>query len=48
MNEGSPDPGGLPFRYLLKAVIPVGFVLLLLQGVAQVLRCIVFLLNKGE
>ena len=48
MNEGSPDPGGLPFRYLLKAAIPVGFALILLQGIAQVLRCIVFLLGKEE
>ena len=30
--EGSPDPGGIPFRWILKACIPAGFVLLLLQG----------------
>ncbi len=35
-NEGSPDPGGLPYRYLLKAAIPVGFALLMLQGIANV------------
>jgi len=41
--EGSPDPGGLPWRWLLKAAIPVGFVLLLLQGMAESIRnlCIV-------
>lgn len=38
MGEGSPDPGGLPHRYLLKAAIPVGFGLLLLQGVALMIR----------
>lgn len=38
--EGSPDAGGLPFRFLLKAAIPVGFLLLLIQGVALVLRCV--------
>ena len=32
--EGSPDPGGLHARYLLKAVIPFGFALLALQGVS--------------
>lgn len=33
-SESSPDPGGLPYRWLLKAMIPAGFVLLFLQGVA--------------
>ena len=37
IDEGSPDPGGLPHRYLLKALLPVGFALLLAQGVAGVL-----------
>lgn len=32
--ETSPDPGGLPFRFLLKAMIPVGFLLVLLQGIS--------------
>lgn len=37
-GEGSPNPGGLPYRYALKALIPLGFALLALQGVAHVLR----------
>jgi len=37
-SEGSPDPGGLPYRFILKAAIPFGFFLLLLQGVAAMLR----------
>ena len=32
--ENSPDPGGIPYRYLLKACIPAGFVLVLLQGIS--------------
>jgi len=36
--ESSPDPGGLPYRWLLKAMIPAGFVLLVLQGIALVIR----------
>ncbi len=32
--EGSPDPGGIPFRFVLKACLPVGFSLLLLQGIS--------------
>jgi len=47
LGEGSPDPGGLPWRYLLKAAIPVGFALLLLQGVAHMLRSVHTLL-KGR
>lgn len=34
IRETSPDPGGLPARYLLKACIPLGFFLVLLQGIA--------------
>jgi len=37
IDEGSPDPGGLPHRYLLKALIPIGFALLLLQSIAVAL-----------
>ena len=36
--EGSPDPGGLPGRFVLKAVIPVGFLLLALQGVSELIK----------
>ena len=32
--EGSPDPGGIPFRFVVKACIPVGFTLVLLQGLS--------------
>jgi TRAP-type mannitol/chloroaromatic compound transport system permease small subunit len=32
--EGSPDPGGIPFRFLVKGCIPAGFVLLLMQGLS--------------
>jgi TRAP-type mannitol/chloroaromatic compound transport system permease small subunit len=38
--ERSSDPGGLSHRYLLKAAIPVGFALLMLQGVALILNSI--------
>lgn len=32
-NEASSDPGGLPARYILKLFIPIGFLLLLMQGI---------------
>jgi TRAP-type mannitol/chloroaromatic compound transport system permease small subunit len=37
VTEGSPDPGGLPARYLLKAFVPLGFLLIAVQGVAMTL-----------
>lgn len=40
LNEGSPDPGGLPMRFLLKLFIPIGFTLLILQGIADSLRAV--------
>jgi TRAP-type mannitol/chloroaromatic compound transport system permease small subunit len=43
IGEGSPDPGGLPARYLIKAAIPLGFVLLLLQAIAEALRALLAL-----
>ncbi|MBS98711.1 MAG: C4-dicarboxylate ABC transporter permease [Oceanospirillaceae bacterium] len=46
MGEGSPDPGGLPMRYLLKAFIPLGFGLLSLQGLAESLRSLLVLCGK--
>ncbi len=39
-GEGSANPGGIPARYILKAFIPAGFALLLLQFVAETLRSI--------
>jgi TRAP-type mannitol/chloroaromatic compound transport system permease small subunit len=44
-GEGSPDPGGLPYRWLLKSAILVGFALLLLQGVAQFLDNLLIVLG---
>ena len=32
--EGSADPGGIPFRFLLKGTITTGFILLTLQGLS--------------
>ena len=40
IDEGSPDPGGIPHRYLIKGLIPVGFTLLILQGIANALGCV--------
>lgn len=34
IQEGSPNPNGLPYRYIIKSFISLGFVLLLLSGIA--------------
>jgi TRAP-type mannitol/chloroaromatic compound transport system permease small subunit len=47
-GEASPNPGGLPFRWLLKSFIPFGFVLLALQGLAHALRQGLALPTRGE
>ncbi|MDF1696673.1 MAG: TRAP transporter small permease subunit [Saprospiraceae bacterium] len=38
IREGSPQPGGLPARYVIKAMIVIGFVLLLIQGISLILK----------
>lgn len=46
--EGSADPGGLP-RYPIKTVLPIAFVLLLLQAVSEVLKQVLHLWGgEGE
>lgn len=39
-GEGSPDPGGLPYRFVLKAMITFGFALLALQGFVETVRAL--------
>jgi TRAP-type mannitol/chloroaromatic compound transport system permease small subunit len=43
--ESSPDPGGLPYRFLLKSAIPFCFILLLLQAIANTLSNILVILG---
>jgi TRAP-type mannitol/chloroaromatic compound transport system permease small subunit len=38
IGETSPDPGGIPFRWAIKGLIPVGFALLALQQVGALMR----------
>jgi TRAP-type mannitol/chloroaromatic compound transport system permease small subunit len=40
IDEGSPDPGGIPHRFVVKGLIPVGFGLLLLQSLANAIACV--------
>ena len=44
--EGSPDPGGLPYRWVLKAAIPLGYFLLIIQGISESLKSLSFILDQ--
>ena len=46
--ERSPQADGLPFIYLVKAVIPLAMVLLALQSLAVIARNILFLARREE
>jgi TRAP-type mannitol/chloroaromatic compound transport system permease small subunit len=48
IDEGSPDPGGLPHRFLLKAFIPLGFALLLLYSLAEAIHACLALVREGD
>jgi len=45
VGEGSPDPGGIPYRFIVKGLIPVGFSLLLLQGISMGIHSLMQILN---
>ncbi|MEM7488165.1 MAG: TRAP transporter small permease subunit [Pseudomonadota bacterium] len=48
IGEGSPDPGGLPMRWLLKAMLPLGFALFGLQCLANAVRHLAALRDAEE
>jgi len=41
IGEGSPDPGGLPYRFVIKSMIPFGMFLLLLQGLSEIAKAFI-------
>ncbi|MGZ2259654.1 TRAP transporter small permease subunit [Roseobacter sp. A03A-229] len=47
IREGSPDPGGLPARYVVKVMIPVAFGLFALQCLANAVRHAAALRSAG-
>jgi len=46
--ETSPDPGGLPYRWILKFMIPFSFGLLVLQGLAESFKNLIIILADSE
>ena len=47
IRETSPDPGGLPFRFIIKGCIPLGFILVLLQGIALTVKSWLQIIGKS-
>lgn len=43
--EGSPDPGGIPYRFIIKSCIPIGFISFLLQGFSMLIKNLAIALN---
>lgn len=48
IHEGSQEAGGLAFVYLLKTLIPLGTVMLALQGLAEALRAGLRAFSTGQ
>ncbi|MEM6642458.1 MAG: TRAP transporter small permease subunit [Bacteroidota bacterium] len=46
LSETSPQPGGLPARFIIKSAIPLGFLLLAMQGVSVMVKCIKTIKNE--
>lgn len=46
IGETSPDPGGLPARYIIKGCIPISFLLLGLQGISVILKSMIAITEK--
>jgi TRAP-type mannitol/chloroaromatic compound transport system permease small subunit len=47
-GEGSAAPTGLGQRWIIKAMLPLGFVILGMTGVSAVLRCLVYLFGPDD
>ena len=48
LSEVSNSPGGLPFRWAIKAMLPIGFTLLLLATLARLSRVWAFLFSEAD
>jgi TRAP-type mannitol/chloroaromatic compound transport system permease small subunit len=43
LGEGSGDPGGLPYRWIIKSVIPITFLSIGISGIGLILKSIITL-----
>lgn len=48
LGEGSGDPGGLPYRWIIKSVIPFSFLAIFISGIGLLLKSVITLQNHNE
>ncbi|MDO6564306.1 TRAP transporter small permease subunit [Amphritea sp. 1_MG-2023] len=48
LGETSGDPGGLPYRWIIKAVIPFAFFSIMISGLGMLLKSLNVLLGHGR
>jgi TRAP-type mannitol/chloroaromatic compound transport system permease small subunit len=48
IGEGSPNPDGLPFRFIVKSAIMIGFVALLLQASLGIIHAMIHRSQKSQ
>lgn len=48
ISESSPDPGGIPLRFIVKSLIPLGYSLLALQALAELTRVVLTRLQESR
>ena len=48
VGETSPDPGGLPARYLIKFSVSIGMVFLFLQGISVLFKNLLIYRNTDQ
>ncbi len=46
IGEVSIDPGGIPARFILKAILPIGYFLMLIQGFSLFIKSLFIILEK--
>ena len=46
IGEVSIDPGGIPARFLLKATLPAGYFLMVIQGISLFVKSVFILMDK--
>ena len=48
LAETSPQPGGLPARWIIKSTIPIGLLLLMLQGISLITKSLIVIFHGRE
>ena len=46
--ENSPDPGGIPYRFIIKSCIPIGFIFVTLQGISLGIKSLLTIFGYEE